>query len=289
MFLDEAEVVLTDGNRVLLMAIIDDASSFQVFVPTDALRSISGAEAKRCFDQGWMSWAGPPQFLYYDAAKGHLAEQFSEMGDRNSIVMRPVPAESPHLKGRIEKAIDFFKNHFAKVNQEMQLTVADNPHHWTSAIATACNNHVRRNGFTPYQYVLGRSPRIPTSLTETMEGDATNLSAHSTVLFDAGARRAEQIRAAAVKAFFELDTDDAVRRAIVGRVRPPRGPFVPGQLVYYWRAQGTKTMSKRLQGALGWRGPCIVVALEGSSRVHLSYRGVPVLVTPEQWPAFVEV
>ena len=32
-----------------------------------------------------------------------------------------------------------------------------------------------------------------------------------------------------------MDSDDAVRRAMVGRVRPPRGPFVPGQLVYYWR------------------------------------------------------
>ena len=115
-----------------------------------------------------------------------------------------------------------------------------------------------------------------------MEGDDRRLSASSAALFEDGPRRAEQIRAAANRAFFELDTDDAVRRALVGRVRPPRRPFLPGQLVYYWRNSRTKAFSKRMQVSQGWRGPCIVLAREGNSRLYLSYRGVPVLVTPEQ-------
>ena len=115
-----------------------------------------------------------------------------------------------------------------------------------------------------------------------MEGDDRRLSANSAALYEDGPRRAEQIRAAANRAFFELDTDDAVRRALVGRVRPPRGPFLPRQLVYYWRNSRTKAFSKRMQVSQGWRGPCIVLAREGNSRLHLSYRGVPVLVTPEQ-------
>ena len=40
-----------------------------------------------------------------------------------------------------------------------------------------------------------------------------------------GPRRAEQIRAVANRAFFELDTDDAVRRALVGRVRTTSRTF----------------------------------------------------------------
>ena len=102
------------------------------------------------------------------------------------------------------------------------------------------------------------------------------------LFFEDGPRRAEQTRAAANRAFFELDTDDAVRRALVGRVRPPRGPFLPGQLVYDWRNSRTKAFSKRMQVSQGWRGPCIVLAREGNSGLHLSYRGVPVLVTPQQ-------
>ena len=100
-----------------------------------------------------------------------------------------------------------------------------------------------------------------------MEGDDRRLSANSAALFEDGPRRAEQIRAAANRAFFELDTDDAVRRALVGRVRPPRGPFLPGQLVYYWRNSRTKAFSKRMQVSQGWRGPCIVLAREGKFQV----------------------
>ena len=103
---------------------------------------------------------------------------------------------------------------------------------------------IRRNGFTPYQYVIGKSPRIPTSLVEVMEGDDRRLCANSAALFEDGPRRAEQIRAAANRAFFELDTDDAVRRVLVGRVRPPRGPFLPGQLVYCWRNSRTKAFPR---------------------------------------------
>ena len=171
---------------------------------------------------------------------------------------------------------------FEKLNAKFQFNQRNDPQEWCAAISFACNNHIKRNGFTPYQYVIGKSPRIPTSLVEVMEGDDRRLSANSAALFEDGPRRAEQIRAAANRAFFELDTDDAVRRALVARVRPPRGPFLPGQLVYYWRNSCTKAFSKRMQVSQGWRGPCIVLAREGNSRLHLSYRGVPVLVTPEQ-------
>ena len=272
-FVDEFEVELSDGTKVLSMMILDDASSFRVAIPTANFSSISGSESKRCLHQGWFLWAGAPQNLYYDMAKGHLASEFADQGDELSMVLRPIPAE---------KAIDFFKDMFVKLNAQFQFNQRNDPQEWCAAISFACNNHIRRNGFTPYQYVIGKSPRIPTSLVEVMEGDDRRLSANSAALFEDGPRRAEQTRAAANRAFFELDTDDAVRRALVGRVRPPRGPFLPGQLVYYWRNSRTKAFSKRMQVSQGWRGPCIVLAREGNSRLHLSYRGVLVLVTLEQ-------
>ncbi|CAK0904441.1 unnamed protein product [Prorocentrum cordatum] len=273
-FLDEAEVILADGTRLMVMVMLDDASGFGVIIPTTAVRSITGEESLRCFSQGWLSRAGPPKVLYYDAAKGHIAKRFAEIGEKYTILMRPVPAEAPQLKGRAGCAIDFFKDHFQRLNRDVQLTTDDDPHVWTSVIASTCNNHIRRNGFTPYQYVLGRSPGTPASLIEATEGDRRQLASQSAALFEEGPRRAEQIRAAANRAFFELDSDDAVRRAMVGRVRPPRGPFMPGQLVFYWR-EVKHVESKRLQGEHGRRGPAIVLATEGHARLHLSYRGVP--------------
>ena len=32
----------------------------------------------------------------------------------------------------------------------------------------------------------------------------------------------------------------------------------------------------------GWHGPALVIGTEGTTKVYLSYRGMPVLVAPEQ-------
>ena len=85
-----------------------------------------------------------------------------------------------------------------------------------------------------------------------------------------------------MKAFFEYDNDEGVRRALAGRSRPDPGPWKDGDIVYWFRRQGTKTLSKRLQEYVGWHGPAVVLKQEGHSRVYISYRGVPVLVTPRQ-------
>ena len=98
-------------------------------------------------------------------------------------------------------------------------------------------------------------------------GDNVILTAHWWAVHDDGARRAEQVRAAASKAFFDLDSDESARRDLAARSRPFKGPFVPGQVVYWWRTQGTKVMSKRLQQSVGWRGPAVVLATEGLNKL----------------------
>ena len=107
--------------------------------------------------------------------------------------MRPVPAESPQLKSKVERSIDFFKDHFVRVDKQVGLTRHDDPHVWCSHIAFACNTHFRKSGFSPYMFVLGHAPKVPTSLTENFLGDQRRLAAHSSVLFDKGPRRAEQM------------------------------------------------------------------------------------------------
>ena len=69
-----------------------------------------------------------------------------------------------------------------KLNAQFQFNQRNDPQEWCAAISFACNNHIRRNGFTPHQYVIVKSPRIPTSLVEVMEGDDRRLSANSAAL-----------------------------------------------------------------------------------------------------------
>ena len=149
-------------------------------------------------------------------------------------------------------------------------------------INSVCNQHLRKSGFAPYQFVLGRFPRVPTSLTSIMEDGRLNLSAHSDALMVPGSIRAEAVRTAATKAFFELDSDEAARRALVSRSRSSAKIFEDGAIVYFWRSQPTGRVSKRMQQAVGWRGPCVVLKQEGLSKLFLSYRGTPVLCSPNQ-------
>lgn len=172
--------------------------------------------------------------------KAHLLCDLSFMGDSGSMVSRPVLAGSPRINGRVARA----SADVVEGSHEMQLVSHDDANSGSSTTAFACNEHIRRNGFWPYP--CGQSPRTPTSPAELMEADGGPLAAQSAALFGSGAPRAEQIRTAATHAFFELDSDEGIRRAMSGLAQPLRGPFDPGQLVSYWRAHGTMTILCRL-------------------------------------------
>lgn len=91
------------------------------------------------------------------------------------------------------------------------------------------------------------------------------LAAQSAARFDAGPRRATQIRAEENHAFFELESDEGTR--------PARA-----SLAHAGHEDHLSTPS----GAIGWRGPCIALALEGHTHLYLSFRREPALVSTEQ-------
>ncbi len=99
-YLDDLEVVLADDATVMFLMPLDDASSFRVVVPTDMHRSISGPRVREFFQSSWSCWAGPPEASAYDAANGHLSDDFQRLGDEHATLMRSAPAESPISKGQ---------------------------------------------------------------------------------------------------------------------------------------------------------------------------------------------
>ena len=84
--------------------------------------------------------------------------------------------------------------------------------------------------------VLGRDVRIQGSLVDPLE--ASRLETHEAILTP-GSSIAKQValRDAARKAYIEVDSDDRIRRALLARSRPMRGPWPPGSLVYFYRKQ----------------------------------------------------
>ena len=85
----------------------------------------------------------------------------------------------------------------------------------------------------------------------------------------------------AAKAFLEAHAQDTWRRAVAGRNRPMRGPFVQSQMVYMFRRQGKGTAKGMLvtrQGA--WLGPGRIIGTESSRHslvprlIWVSYNGL---------------
>ena len=95
------------------------------------------------------------------------------------------------------------------------------------------NALVRHLGYSPEQIVLGKSVHVPGSL----ESDE-NLASYTLALGDELEaevhRQRLELRCAARKAFFEADSSQAIRRAVLRRSVPVRGPYVAGSWVLYW-------------------------------------------------------
>ena len=77
-------------------------------------------------------------------------------------------------------------------------------------------------------------------------------------------------------AAIETEANAKIRKSLIGRSRPMRGNFVPGDLVYYWRA------GNGVHQAPGqWLGPARVIGIEGGN-VWVSHRAKAIKCAKEQ-------
>ena len=108
----------------------------------------------------------------------------------------------------------------------------------TAAIITQTKNSVSaHDGYSPAQWVLGSTRiRIPGSLLE--EDENSRLETHEAAL-DPGSAMAINLqrREVAKLAYIEHDSDARVRRALLRKAVPQRGPYPVGAYVYFRRAQ----------------------------------------------------
>ena len=86
-----------------------------------------------------------------------------------------------------------------------------------------------------------------------------------------------ELRCMARKAFWEADNSETLRRTMLRRSHPMRGPFHPGDWVLYWVR---KTSPNRLASGR-WHGPGRVICQAGSSVVWISH-GTTVLRCPPE-------
>ncbi len=256
------------------MSIFCQGTQFQVCVLLDTAGQPKGSEVLEALTQGWTTWAGyPERGLVADRAKPFLSLLANDLADHGCTFTTAAKA-SPWQIGQIERHGGLWKETFRRVCWAHQVQGKQDVLFATASVNQAKNALVRKGGFSPAQWVLGRDIRIPASLQddhEVMRVGAQALASTPNSIF----YKKTQLRMAAREAFSRAATSSSLRRAELRQVRPSRGPFLPGMYVFYYDA------SDREPSPNCWRGIARVIGKEGSSTIWISHRGLLLAVSPE--------
>ena len=131
----------------------------------------------------------------------------------------------------------------------------------------SCQEFSRRiKGFSPEQAVLGKATRLPASLMSDKEMPSHLLAAGScrdSLSFQAALR----IRTSAQKAFFDYDTSQSIRRALLRKSRGETIEWQNGQPCMFWDKRKAPNMIEKGR----WCGPAQVVLVESKTIVWITH------------------
>ena len=259
------------GFQVHVLHCIDEASLFHLGkrIPTRNPDQVISS-----WNEFWTLWAGSPRILYADPA-GEFRSQTWKDFLQSCNIQFDLTTEA-WQRGRVERHGGIIKEMLNRYDQDRPIQSVDEFDQVLIACFQAKNALSRHQGYSPEQIVLGKSTHLPASLTSD-----ENVGAHS--LADGDTPESEQfrrhldIRSQARKTFLVVDNNQAIRRALLRRTCPMRGPYEVGHFVMYW-VRNPKV--SRLGGGR-WHGPAKVVCVESPSALWISHADRLFKVAPE--------
>ena len=251
--------------------------TFSHVIDEGTLESVDVESQLKVFQQVWMLWAGPPQTVYVDPASEYRAEKWQDSMQALDVHIKMTLGDAHWQLGRVEIHGAIVKKMLDRMDLERPINTAAEFAAALTQSFNAKNTLSRVKGYSPEQAVLGIARRLPGSLTSNADAGSLSLAEGQGVASDVF-RAGLELRASARRAFIDADNSSSLRRALLRRSRPLRGPFEIGDLVLYWRRKGANMRRERGR----WFGPASVVAVEGSRNVWLNHSGRLVRACPEQ-------
>ena len=253
------EIVAMDLKKlkcgVWIVHFIDTVTRFSVAA------SIANKGAEEILTKTFMHWIsvlGRPSCFISDNGGEFVNAQFNEMCSLMNVKVRTSPAESPWCQGTVER-------HNGILGQMIEAVMDDSGCNVNIAIAWAMNAKNSLNnvfGFSPYQLVMGRNPRVPDIL-HYENLPALNHNTASEIVAD-NLNAMESAR----KAFIELENSNRLKRILRERVYESANErYINGDVVYYKREKS------------GWQGPATVVGQLGN-QVLLKHGGMLIRMHP---------
>ena len=250
----------SQGKSLAFLNILCDATGFQV---VSCLGELTGTPSSgivlRHFLTSWSSWAGLPHSLQVDRGKEYMA-QFSDYLKQYGVEQQVIPLESPWQNGKCERAGGLWKEVWAKTVVDVDVSTLADAITAASIVTQTRNAFPRTNGYSPNQWVLGHpETRLPGSLLSSDESQQLEVleaaeNPHSEMAKTLAVREAARV------AQIRLDSDSRVRRALLRKSTPTRGPFPIGSYVYFYRRQ---PQQRQQDGRpYNWYGPARVIGLE---------------------------
>ena len=259
------------GFQVMVFHCIDESSLFHLG------RRLSNRNLEHvipAFTDMWFAWAGSPSNLYSDPAGEFCSDEWLSFLQSHNII--PKLSTEAWQKGRVERHGAIIKEMLTRFDIEKCISSPQEFDLVLKACFSAKNSLSRHRGYAPEQIVLGKSTKLPASLTAD-----ENLGAHCLAsgndLESERFRQQLEIRSLARKTFVHADNSQAIRRALLRRSCPSRGPFQVGQQVMYWRHH---TKANRREGDR-WHGPARIISQENSTTVWVVHAHRVLRCSPE--------
>ena len=214
--MDVAEARDDAGNKYSILSFVDIATGFHL---AEVVKVGGGMPtSEHCADamvSRWVSWAGWPKQVTCDRGMHNRGEVQRLLASHGCEVIF-APLETPSAIGKVERAQGVMKAILRRVVADAETGERDFSICSHEALSTK-NRMSRVNGYSPSQWVLGKNPRCPGSMTDLEEAGNIGVLEDS---LDPSARfhLNHAARMAAQKAFVHLD----LRNAAVQEKTSPR-------------------------------------------------------------------
>ena len=204
-----------------VLNIVDAASGMHIAIQ---IADETAETIWRAFATGWLRWAGSPRCLRVDPHKSQIARGFFEKEEGRGIFVEPTPAEAHWQMGQVEDNARYLRQMGYRIVEDVDASQSDFQT-MLDELTDAKNSLVQHNGYMPRQWVFGLIPRVPGHMLEG-NSDLPNLDPEGRF------RRIAEMRHKCRMAAIETEANAKIRKSLIGRSRPLRGNYVPGDLVY---------------------------------------------------------
>lgn len=197
-----------------------------------AMKSEKAIDLVKGIERGWIKHFSTPRYLRIDEGKGWASMRLRDWRSEHNIILEIAPAEAHNWIGSIERKHQV-------IRRSLELYMEDRGRRDKQTLIEAaiyCPGQINAlsyiRGFTPAQWVLGRSSSDSFSLTASLFNPGL-----SPMNDPMDYHQVQAKRFAAQLAFLKADSDARLRRAMPQNCKQVKQQIVVGQLCYYWRIQ----------------------------------------------------